>query len=831
MSHQEPNTHRTHNENITADGTPNTGSDSPTTPPYRHDQTTATTTASPTTQGNGRTTTAGAQETYPPAQPTHLTQLLDRMAQNTATGQQLPPTPATGSIISRDTTHTVEQHPPLRTSTMNNMPSQDARQYVRPPEQAIPCDNSCGSIPHTQGPPPVVPQPTGPIGLRRPLESDYVNTTGWTQEEIDKYNNELVYPSRFLHRFGHPPRVPRSTNYEEPRRRPRDSPERPFNRRRADAEPYRRRDEPGLNRSRSPYVTGDEDRAGPRFYYSREPRLNRWRSTRNASPLGEDEDLRLLNPYGDREHPRTSYRRRNRSIESNIQDDPSYRHLYVEDEDSVRRKPRSAKLNTSHGYEYQDHTSNRTSRLHEKKNIITNKIAQLKDYERIYDSIPTARERELRLGSTFSRQFNTTWIKHYQELEAALDEEITQADLLAKKQAGRLVAPKLHNGYTAPIRDIRALIGDTGKDDNTTIRRCIYFAKSQKWSYQTLALALSIGLSGAAQTSWTFLNENSDSIEEAVNRLIEQFVTSESLSNHLHERDNFTRKPEESIRAAMARYDILLQHTSILMDEPDKQGARTKGLLDMLRRLAGDSITTALNAKVASRARKGARFPYSEQLELAESLERQQTGKTSIGLHNISMRPSEGPQIQSRPRSKSPYDRQSTKEIHDRRRSKERQASGEKRTDTRDDKFNANRNVHFQEVQAKQPPRPPTPGSNITGINWESALEQSMADTKLVNTSGPVFQYIEVPRQRQPHLQLRHTRQEQEEQRLHVETTRPTTATGILQLWTTWTIRTTSSMVPTTQRETKPSEELPRQQQWLRQPSQRPALRTPTKQL
>jgi len=357
--------------------------------------------------------------------------------------------------------------------------------------------------------------------------------------------------------------------------------------------------------------------------------------------------------------------------------------------------------------------------------------------------------------------------------------KLDKAKRLRDQQSGTIHIPDnqdIRSRWLTP-RDIRAVLGDNNNQDpNDVIRKVLHFAQSLHWHNETTKLALSLSLNGAAQQSWCYLERNLP-FQEAVHKLCQQFVKRETLANHLHEMNTFKRHQGESLRSAMARYDIILQRTSVLHDDSHKEGVRIKGLEDMLKRIAGPTIAGQIELKRSSRAAKGKDFPYDQQLELAETLDKltAQANPTAIAVHNVTMHSRSSSPFSAKGRSKSPYDRQPASHITERRRSEHRADKDRARSSSREKQLNARREVQFAQnisEYAQQVPLPdepkaahsqhpppqrsaptqtyhhsppePTrshrPRSQSTG-NWITTNHDNPSEG-LVATSAPVFQYL-----------------------------------------------------------------------------------------
>lgn len=145
------------------------------------------------------------------------------------------------------------------------------------------------------------------------------------------------------------------------------------------------------------------------------------------------------------------------------------------------------------------------------------------------------------------------------------------------------------------------------------------YGQDNEFSHTNYIRALALILTGEHYTFFTHIKGKP--LAEIIPLMTDRFVQDHTITDCQLSLKKFARRPEETLRVAMARYRLLLERTSIVVPE-DRRQARAQQLLETaLLSLAGPKTREALNDIISTATRNGAAVEFDNLLEVAERAE------------------------------------------------------------------------------------------------------------------------------------------------------------------------------------------------------------------
>ena len=147
----------------------------------------------------------------------------------------------------------------------------------------------------------------------------------------------------------------------------------------------------------------------------------------------------------------------------------------------------------------------------------------------------------------------------------------------------------------------------------------MYKRQDHQFSHENYRRALALLLTGEHYTFYTHIKAKP--LQDIIPLMTDRFVDDQTITDCQLALKRFARKPNETLRVAMARYRLLLERTSMVVPA-DRRLARQQQLQESaILTLAGPKTTDALNDLISTATRNGGNVDFDNLLEVAERSE------------------------------------------------------------------------------------------------------------------------------------------------------------------------------------------------------------------
>jgi hypothetical protein len=170
------------------------------------------------------------------------------------------------------------------------------------------------------------------------------------------------------------------------------------------------------------------------------------------------------------------------------------------------------------------------------------------------------------------------------------------------------------------MRELKYAVPECNGDNfKQFFKKLTIYGQIQGYSHKNYKQCLLLLLTGPIYDTYTSLEHLE--LQYIINELTDMYVKADTITDFNRQLENFTRKPNEGLRMAIARFSRLLAETEFLYSPDQRKTRNTLRKEQCLKSICSKSALIKINEKKMEGQRCGQIIPFNILLDLAENAE------------------------------------------------------------------------------------------------------------------------------------------------------------------------------------------------------------------